>query len=265
MGVPALCIFVHMGAFERDYRLRVSDIGYGVSLYHWNDKRIFSPFWRFYWNSSEGASMAVAGETIPMVPSKVYLIPPLTWLDKSSATAVPHFNIHFNAGPTLDTLSGRHFSFSCDAPLRAAIEELIRLLETGHWGEIEIDVRATAIVASTLARLDRSAYAGQRTDARINAVCRYVREHLAERLTVAGLALHCGMSRRGFHQFFLRHTGLSPWSYVMKMRVDTAAELLHTTTRTIKQIAEDTGFCDRNHFTRVFAHYKGSGPASYRR
>jgi len=41
--------------------------------------------------------------------------------------------------------------------------------------------------------------------------------------------------------------------------------MLHYSGRDIKAIAEDTGFCDRYHFSRIFKQLRGVSPAEFRR
>jgi AraC-like DNA-binding protein len=250
---------------DRDYRLQVIEYGISRDFWHWNHKNLASPFWRLYWNEKPGASLDVAGKVIALTPSQVYLIPPMTVFSKTSRKPVPHFSVHFTAGPTLDAMGGRAFCFACDSGLRSAISRIIRLIDAGESGSIECDIRATALVATMLQRMPPDAYAHLPGDARTNAVCRYIDENYASRITIETLAALCGMSRRGLHKLFARQTGLTPFGYVIRTRINKAAALLHTTGRTIDQIAGETGFCDRNHFTRLFVRHMGRGPGAYRK
>ena len=145
------------------------------------------------------------------------------------------------------------------------IRTMIRLVDAGHSGSIECDIQANAVVAAVLLRVPPASYSHLPADARTNTVCRYIDQNYASPITIGRLAALCGMSRRGLHELFARQTGLTPIEYVIKTRINRAAELLHTTGRTIEQVAAETGFCDRNHFTRVFARRMGRGPAAYRR
>jgi AraC-like DNA-binding protein len=250
---------------NRDFRLQIIEYGMSRDFWHWNHKDLVSPFWRLYWNQRTGASVSVAGAVTALRPSQVYLIPPMTVFSKASKQPIPHFSVHFTAGPTLDAISGRLFCFACDTELRPMIREVIGLMDAGRSGSIECDIRANAVVAAVLLRLPPASYAHLPADARTNAVCRYINDNYASRITIDNLAALCTMSRRGLHQLFARQTGLTPIEYVIRTRLNKAAELLHTTGRTIDQIAGETGFCDRSHFTRLFARHMGRGPAAYRR
>jgi len=250
---------------NRDFRLQIIDCGFSRTLWHWNDKNLLSPFWRFYWNEGAGASMTVAGQTAAISPSRVYLIPPLTLLSKTSSDAIGHLNIHFTAGPTLDAVRRRFVSCPLDTRLRPMVREMVRMMDAGKAAQIECDIRAYALVAAVLSRLPQEWYAHSPGDARTNAVCRHIEAHCATPITIDALAALARMSRRGLHQLFVRQIGVTPFAYVIRTRVRKAAELLHATDHTIEQIAAETGFCDRNHLTRLFARHMGRGPARYRK
>jgi transcriptional regulator GlxA family with amidase domain len=53
--------------------------------------------------------------------------------------------------------------------------------------------------------------------------------------------------------------------YVTEMRVREAAKLLLQTDASIDAIAEQTGFPNRAHFSRVFKQVTGAAPAGFRR
>jgi AraC family transcriptional regulator len=82
--------------------------------------------------------------------------------------------------------------------------------------------------------------------------------------SISELATLVQVDRSHLSREFVRRFGVSPGQYVRELRVQEAAELLRTTTRTPLQIACDTGFSDQSHFTRVFAKHVGLTPINYR-
>jgi transcriptional regulator GlxA family with amidase domain len=82
---------------------------------------------------------------------------------------------------------------------------------------------------------------------------------------VGDLAEICGYSTDHFSRLFRGLYGVTPSRYLQEVRVRHAAQLLLETALSIEQIAEQTGFSDRFHFSRVFGASTGLGPAGFRR
>ncbi|GAA1395756.1 DJ-1/PfpI family protein [Kitasatospora putterlickiae] len=88
--------------------------------------------------------------------------------------------------------------------------------------------------------------------------------HLAEPLTLDGLARHARVSARTFSRRFVEDTGYTPMQWVLRARVDLARELLERGDLGVEQIADrvglGTGANLRLHFHRVL----GTSPTEYR-
>jgi AraC-like DNA-binding protein len=84
-------------------------------------------------------------------------------------------------------------------------------------------------------------------------------------LQVDALAAEHGMSRSHFSHFFKARTGLTPARFATQVRIQEAARLLLHTQAPIKQIADELGFADVNHFCKVFRRFQNMSPAMFRR
>jgi PAS domain S-box-containing protein len=93
----------------------------------------------------------------------------------------------------------------------------------------------------------------------------YLKEHYAERLDVGKLAKLSGMSVRQFERRFNQTFRINPRTYLVRMRVAIAAELLRTTSRRATEIALEVGFYDHSDFSRQFRKTMGLAPTDYRR
>lgn len=78
------------------------------------------------------------------------------------------------------------------------------------------------------------------------------------------LADLCGMSGSTFRRHFLRETGMGLQEFVLKERLDRAADMLRSTQAPIKVIADRCGFASRSHFSRSFRQRNGVDPSSFR-
>lgn len=93
----------------------------------------------------------------------------------------------------------------------------------------------------------------------------YCRLHLAEPLGVDQMAALAGYTRHHFTRLFTARTGTSPCDFLIRERLRTAARLLQTTGRPIKDIAQDCGYRDVNYFCRSFRKVRGMSPGDFRR
>lgn len=100
---------------------------------------------------------------------------------------------------------------------------------------------------------------------RIKDVLMYISDHYASDLNVTRLAEIAHLSRCHFSTEFKRHTGFSPYCYILKYRLSAAKRLLCSTERTVDIIAERCGFADTSSFIRAFKKVEGISPAAYRK
>jgi AraC-like DNA-binding protein len=82
---------------------------------------------------------------------------------------------------------------------------------------------------------------------------------------VDALAAEHGMNRTRFSHFFRDRTGTTPARFVAEVRIQEAARMLVTTRLPVRQIADDCGFADSAHFSKVFRRILHQSPAAYRR
>ena len=92
----------------------------------------------------------------------------------------------------------------------------------------------------------------------------YLRENLAEPVTIADMARVCNLSVSGFHRWFHAHAQASPSGYLKSLRLNHAAQLLLTTDLTLGEIAGRTGFANPFHFSREFKKQYRQPPSDYR-
>jgi AraC-like DNA-binding protein len=102
-------------------------------------------------------------------------------------------------------------------------------------------------------------------DAPFAAAVDFVHEHYAEGLRMEQLAALAGVSLGQFERRMKKVFHLSPGQYVMKVRIQAAAELLAQGDQPIAAIADEAGFCDQAALSRHFKQVTGLSPAAYRR
>jgi AraC-like DNA-binding protein len=81
---------------------------------------------------------------------------------------------------------------------------------------------------------------------------------------VGELAVGIGVSRSLLTQRFARFLGQPPLTYLAHWRLQLAAKLLHTTQKTVIEVAFDVGYESEAAFNRAFKREFGLPPAQYR-
>lgn len=87
--------------------------------------------------------------------------------------------------------------------------------------------------------------------------------NLGSSLTMTHLARECSLSRCHFSRAFHGSFGMSPHQWLTQQRIAHAKQLLQSE-RTITAIAQDCGFADQAHFSRVFTRLVGLPPSIWR-
>lgn len=93
----------------------------------------------------------------------------------------------------------------------------------------------------------------------------FINANLAGDPSVAEVARECGLSASYFARAFKQATGIPPYRWVTKQRVERAKELLQDPRQELAAIAQICGFVDQSHFTRVFSKSEGHSPGRWRR
>lgn len=92
----------------------------------------------------------------------------------------------------------------------------------------------------------------------------YLRNHLQDEINMNTLAATLSMSRRNFDRRFKAMLDQSPLSYLQKLRVEAAQDLLKNTNLNISDIVFEIGYQDTAHFSSIFKRINGTTPAQYR-
>jgi AraC family transcriptional regulator len=93
----------------------------------------------------------------------------------------------------------------------------------------------------------------------------YIDNHIAGPLRVADLCALLQRSEAYFSRSFKRTFGESPHSFVVRRRVELAAQYMLTTDAPLSDIALRCGFADQAHLCKHFRQAAGQPPAAWRR
>ena len=131
--------------------------------------------------------------------------------------------------------------------LRIARELVVFMRRSGAQAQYSLPLRTQAHASDGLAE-----------------VCQWLAANLEADLSVERLAERARLSPRQFSRRFRDEFGMPPGTYVKRVRLDTARELLMDGSA-VAQVARTVGFASEDGFRRAFEGCFGTSPSAYRR
>ena len=92
----------------------------------------------------------------------------------------------------------------------------------------------------------------------------WIQKHLHFSFQLNKMADHLAVSERTIIRHFHLALNTTPTAYVQQLKIELAKRLLETTTFTLDQVCERTGYVDPSSFRRLFKRHTALSPAEYR-
>ena len=266
-----------------DWHLRVfSASNKTLDKGEWKTSDVCSPFWRFYANDRDGMTMKLldaAPDSAPFALQKnvFYFVPPGVRFSGRISNVVHHFYIHFDvlgAPPLLFPSFREHLlrpleiaDSSTSKTLRDMVHDLrVRAPEEEISPDAVLSLRAKSLLFEAFALCVERWPAMPKGDLQwLRAALEHIETHLEQTLTNAHLAALCHFSSDHFIVRFRESIGQTPAQYVLERRLAVASQRLMFSSGSVENIALQTGFCDRFHFSRAFKTRFGISPVAYRK
>ena len=105
----------------------------------------------------------------------------------------------------------------------------------------------------------------KRRSPRLVRMMTYIEEHLTEKIELADIAEHVGISRTYASAVFREELGITISEFILKERLLEAKRMLRDTDLTVANIADRLAFCSQSYFTKNFTEAEGMTPVEYRR
>ncbi|NBC84137.1 MAG: helix-turn-helix domain-containing protein [Bacteroidetes bacterium] len=261
----------------------------------WKSYKMTFPYWRLYWNKTPGAYVQ-SHHKIYLSPDVLIIIPPNTpfstgidgevtdekhdqydlvgnWIRSRSEekscimnAKILHLFIHFNLGSQLDHTRADIYRLEISNEQVQLVEHIIdKLLVEGTSFDIQTSLDIYQLILSGVNQLPPDAFETRKMDSRLFFLLDFIEDNVDQNLQNELLAGKMNMATNAFTRFFREQMQSSPQEYVRQLRIARACDLLGHSTLTIDEIADNCGFSDRFHFSKVFKKIKDISPAEYKK
>ncbi len=103
------------------------------------------------------------------------------------------------------------------------------------------------------------------TDDQLRAAIDYIHDHIGASLELRSISRAGGLSEFHFARLFKAATGVTPFQFVTRTRMERAKQLLRKTRLPVFEIAKRVGYHKPSHFSARFRALSGYGPDAYRK
>jgi AraC-like DNA-binding protein len=152
-------------------------------------------------------------------------------------------------------------SFHLEDPEKyeSMMKKLLRLLAKNAP---DVDFQASAIAFQILLLLGRSIQ--KPLPQVLKDAMAYIHMNLDKRLDIKDVCKNLNINEIYLRRLFFRYMKVSPIRYILEQKLIWSANLLSTTSLSIKEIAYEIGYLDPFYFSNQFKKYFGTSPKQYR-
>ncbi len=155
----------------------------------------------------------------------------------------------------------------CSGGAYAALDLSLHLVERSAGYEVSRECGRALLIDAP--RAVQAGYANllikqKHHDEKIRPAQQYMADNSSAQFSVDDLARCESMSARNFARRFKQATGDSPLSYLHKLRIDRARQLLESDFKFIQEICYEVGYEDVPFFRAIFKGCTGTAPKEYR-
>ena len=232
-------------------------------------ERKHSDYYVFEYVVSGVGHIVCNGKEYTVGPGDVYILPYGSvhkyWADKADPFEKIWMNIRSSIIKDiirLYSLSGKVvFHNSNCKPL---FLELMRLAENTTFND-EVCYTAAEIVFRIINKLAQNEKGETHASTIAKSTKLMLDDNIYGNITVDKIAETLVVSKVHVISEFKKFYHTTPYSYYVERKLDTAKEMLSTTSMRISEIAEALGFCEQNYFSSLFKRKVGLSPGEYRK
>ncbi|MNZ71369.1 HTH-type transcriptional regulator YesS [compost metagenome] len=92
---------------------------------------------------------------------------------------------------------------------------------------------------------------------------RYIQQHVEEEISRESIADYVGLNPAYLSRLFKKETGQNLIDFLISVKMNRARELLDTTDMTVSSVAQQVGYSNFSHFTKMFRKQFDVNPQEY--
>ena len=182
-----------------------------------------------------------------------------------------HFEPDYFADVAASAAGSSRFRFPVGAlPAQAAVVPWLARVEArlARGAKLEADEAASQLIELVICNLCGASPTAVRLsgldERRVTQALEYIERHSRENLDLNALAAVAAMSKYHFLRTFRRAVGMTPYQFLLSVRMRSAAGLLLVSSEPVSSIAFDVGFGDLSTFNGLFRDHFGESPTAFR-
>jgi AraC-like DNA-binding protein len=218
--------------------------------------------------------LTLAGQSHDLSPGSVFFYAPQVPQDITSDPQQPlvKYFINFTGQRGHDLLGQHGLSPGSHGRVYASLEVqdvFERLMENGLKASRHSNRLCATLVEYLIVKIAELLVPGESVHTPAFATyqrCRqYIQTHHAHLKSLSQIARECHVDAAYLCRLFGRYDHQSPYQYLLRLKMNLAAERLQNPARLVKQVAAELGFADAFHFSRSFKKVLGVSPEGFRR
>ena len=218
--------------------------------------------------------LTLAGQTCDLLPGSVFSYAPGVAHDITTDPRQPlvKYFVNFTGQRGLDLLARHGMAPGTRGRVFAPVEiqEVFdRLLENGLKATRYSDQLCATLVEYLIVKIAESRVPGEAAQTPAFATYQRCRQHIqaqhANLKSLGQIARQCHVDPAYLCRLFGRYDHQSPYQFLIRLKMNLAAERLQNPATLVKQVAAELGFADAFHFSRAFKKVLGVSPEAFRR
>lgn len=209
----------------------------------------------------------VDGRDIVLKQQECLIIGRNSWHIQFSDEPVSFLTVSFDLrSPFLDTLTGQAMLLRQD--LKPLLEKMVHELQRDSFSGDCIEALLKLLLVELIRRPQQSSAARKPSTFHseneiLNQILQQISKNISSKISLQKLAESVHISVPYVHTLFVRHLGIPPGQYIMKIRMEESKLLLQEGTMTIGEVAARMGFSSIQHFSKQFKNICGISPSQY--
>ena len=276
-------------------KLTLLNTGYAKLNSSWNFDNVISPFTRMYYITKGSAKVYHNNKVFDLKPNHIYLVPSYTYARYKCENYHEQYYVSFlediNNGLSIYSIKDFEYEIEADSHCLYYFERLLELNknrkiknsdpktydnrptllnfikqnETLNTMELLETQGILTVLLSKFVKNHKINKDHVTPNKAIYQIQNYINENLHAPITIEELATKCHYSTDYFSRLFYKTHGIRPNKYIQSKRIERAQLLLLTTTSSLKEIAQKTGFENLAYFSRTFKKHTGKTPGFFRK